>query len=67
MLTRPTAGSDMLKLVRSIRFNSPSGAAQFVAGCSVSGNREWRVAGSGVTLGEWLRKRRASGRGMHPV
>lgn len=34
-------------------FRSPSAAAQFVAGCSVSGNREWRLVETGETLGDW--------------
>lgn len=43
--------SHLLRLARPKQFNSPSGAAQFVAGCSVSGNREWRLIGSDETLG----------------
>jgi len=46
---------ELLQLTEDIRFNSPSGAAQFVAGCSVSGNREWKLADGGDLLGTWLR------------
>ena len=35
-------------------FKSPSGAAQFIAGCSVSGPRDWRVQGIGCPLQAWL-------------
>lgn len=52
----PNGESHFLKVTRPIQFHSPSGAAQFVAGCSVSGNREWRVDGTKQTLGEWLRQ-----------
>jgi len=49
---------DTLRLSEDIQFNSQSGAAQFVAGCSVSGNRDWRIKKSGETLGFWLKKSR---------
>lgn len=54
----PDARSDLLKVARSIRFDSPSAAAQFVAGCSVSGNRDWHVEGDGRPLGKYLREER---------
>lgn len=38
-------------------FQSASGAAKFVAGCSVNGLREWKIEGTQTTLGEWLRKK----------
>ncbi len=50
-----TEQSDVLRLTRRIRFSSPSAAAQFVAGCSVSGNRDWQVDGRGCSLGAFLR------------
>lgn len=54
------ARNDLLRVGRSIRFDSPSAAAQFVAGCSVSGNRDWHVDDHGCPLGEYLRKGRHS-------
>lgn len=48
----------LLKLNRDLLFGSPSSAAQFVAGCSVSGNREWMVDGSGLQLGAHLKRAR---------
>lgn len=41
--------------MKDIPFRSPSGAAQFVAGCSVSGNREWVLEETGRPLGHWLK------------
>lgn len=38
----PTASVKHLKLTEDLSFDSPSAAAQFVAGCSVSGTREWK-------------------------
>lgn len=35
-------------------FNSPSAAAYFVAGCSVSGPRDWQVLGTGKSLKSWM-------------
>lgn len=59
----------VLRLGRTLRFNSPSGAAQFVAGCSVSGNRDWIVDVAGLPLGRWLRRAngKATGGIIHPV
>lgn len=54
----------LLKLTNDIKFNSPSGAAQFVAGCSVSGNRDWRIKDTGTLLGVWLK---SIGRGSGQV
>jgi hypothetical protein len=50
----PTGRDDLLLLTQDIEFGSPSAAAQFVAGCSVSGNRDWRVMPTGMPLGEHL-------------
>ena len=38
-------------------FNSPSGAAYFVAGCSVSGPRDWQVVGTNKSLKSWLKSK----------
>jgi len=53
-----TKNDQILLLNKDIIFDSQSGAAQFVAGCSVSGNREWRVMDTGQSLGDYLKKRR---------
>jgi hypothetical protein len=37
----PAADPEFLTLTKDLEFRSPSAAAQFVAGCSVSGTREW--------------------------
>lgn len=37
-----------------LSFGSPSAAACFVAGCSVSGPREWQVKDKGMSLKSWL-------------
>jgi hypothetical protein len=47
---------EFLKVTKPIRFGSPSAAAQFVAGCSVSGNREWALQTTQLPLGEHLRR-----------
>ncbi|MEW8552660.1 MAG: DUF4357 domain-containing protein [Candidatus Thiodiazotropha sp.] len=52
----PVDDGELLRLTKDLVFHSPSGAAQFVAGCSVSGNREWKVKTSGQSLGQWLRQ-----------
>lgn len=44
---------ELLKVTAEVLFTSPSAAAQFVAGCSVSGPREWQVQGKGVSLKQW--------------
>jgi Domain of unknown function (DUF4357) len=49
-----------LTVRKNMPFDSQSGAAQFVAGCAVSGNREWRVEDTGKTLGQYLKARRKS-------
>lgn len=46
----------LYKVVKPILFGSPSGAAQFVAGCSVSGPREWQIKNKGGSLKYWLAK-----------
>jgi hypothetical protein len=38
----PDADAELFTLTKDLEFPSPSAAAQFVAGCSVSGTREWR-------------------------
>ena len=54
----------LLKLTDDIEFNSPSKAARFVAGCSVSGNRDWHIEDTGMPLGSWLESVRVgSGQG----
>lgn len=47
---------DLLEVKAAVIFTSPSAAAQFVAGCSVSGPREWQVKGKGVSLKHWKTK-----------
>jgi hypothetical protein len=54
----PVENSDLYRVKAPIIFGSPSGAAQFVAGCSVSGPREWHVKGKGLSLKLWLGKKR---------
>ena len=53
-----TLGEDetngLLTMKREFPFKSPSQAARFVAGCSVSGNRDWHIENSGAPLGSWL-------------
>jgi hypothetical protein len=44
---------DLLEVKAKTLFTSPSAAAQFVAGCSVSGPREWQVTGKGISLKHW--------------
>ena len=57
------AGERLLKLTKSLTFRSPSAAAKFVAGCSVSGNIYWLVEPSRSPLGKYLRRTsRTSGR-----
>lgn len=55
----PLSGSDLYELRKPIVFNSPSAAACFVAGCSVSGPREWQVKDKGRSrsLKYWLSKK----------
>jgi hypothetical protein len=56
-------GEPLLKLTNSLAFRSPSAAAKFVAGCSVSGNIYWLVEPSRLALGQYLRRAsRTSGR-----
>src|SRR5271165_1922728 len=49
-------GERLLKLTNSLTFRSPSAAAKFVAGCSVSGNIYWLVEPSRSPLGQYLRR-----------
>jgi len=48
---------DLFEVKAPITFRSSSGAAQFVAGCSVSGPREWKVKSKGTSLKYWLSKK----------
>ncbi len=60
----------LLRLTQDLKFDSPSGAAQFVAGCSVSGNRDWRIEGTGLPLGRWFSRggnRKPSERRIKPA
>ncbi|ESQ17049.1 MAG: DUF4357 domain-containing protein [Thiohalocapsa sp. PB-PSB1] len=49
----PCQDSELLEVTEEVPFASPSAAAQFVAGCSVSGPREWQISGKGVSLKHW--------------
>lgn len=49
----PCGNPELLEVKVPITFGSPSAAAQFVAGCSVSGPREWQIKGKGVSLRHW--------------
>lgn len=42
------------RLVKDVAFSSPSAAASFLSGNSLSGPRSWKVKGSNLTLGEWM-------------
>lgn len=44
------------RLVKDVAFSSPSAAASFLSGSSLSGPRSWMVKGSNLTLGEWINK-----------
>ena len=44
------------RLVKDVAFSSPSAAASFLSGTSLSGPRSWRVQGQNMTLGEWMNK-----------
>lgn len=60
----------LLRLTQELKFDSPSGAAQFVAGCSVSGNRDWHIEGTGLPLGRWINRggnRKPSERRIKPA
>jgi len=60
----------LLRSTQDLKFDSPSGAAQFVAGCSVSGNRDWRIEGTGLPLGRWFSRggnRKPSERRIKPA
>ncbi len=50
----PSSNEELYEIKRPITFNSPSAAACFVAGCSVSGPREWQVKDNGKSLKYWL-------------
>lgn len=53
----PSENPKLYEVRVPLTFGSPSGAAYFVAGCSVSGPREWKVKGEGVSLRYWLRNK----------
>lgn len=46
---------ELYEVKRPIIFSSPSGAACFVAGCAVSGPKEWKVSGEDISLKEWFK------------
>ena len=49
--------NDQLLSVKSqIEFDSPSGSAKFVAGCSVNGRKEWHLISDHRTLGDWIKE-----------
>ncbi len=48
--------TELYEVKAPILFGSPSADAQFVAGCSVSGPREWQVKGKGHSLKYWVEK-----------
>jgi hypothetical protein len=52
----PSEDGDLYEVKAPIIFGSASAAAQFVAGCSVSGPREWQVKAKGCSLKFWLGK-----------
>lgn len=52
---RESATRGLLTLEKDIPFTTPSGAACFVSGCSVSGNRDWHIEGTDTPLGDWLK------------
>jgi hypothetical protein len=47
---------DFFEVMKPILFSSTSAAACFVAGCSVSGPREWRIKGKGISFRQWQAK-----------
>lgn len=51
------AKKDLFEVKAPITFGSSSAGAQFVAGCSVSGPREWKVKNKGMSLKYWLSKK----------
>ena len=53
-----SSSHELYEVKRPITFNSPSAAACFVAGCSVSGPREWQVKDKGKSLKYWLTKKK---------
>ncbi|HET6410027.1 MAG TPA: DUF4357 domain-containing protein [Chthoniobacteraceae bacterium] len=48
---------DLYKFATGVVFSSPSAAASIVAARSASGPREWRIAETGQTYGEWREAR----------
>jgi hypothetical protein len=52
----PSGDGDLYEVKTPIIFGSPSGAAQFVAGCSVNGLREWQIKGKMCSLKVWLKE-----------
>jgi hypothetical protein len=52
----PCSNPKFLEVTREVLFTSPSAAAQFVAGCSVNGLRQWQVQGKGISLKQWKKQ-----------
>jgi hypothetical protein len=52
----PSRNPDLYEVKKPILFNSSSEAACFVAGCSMSGPREWMIENMGMSLKEYLIK-----------
>ena len=44
------------RLTKDIPFSSPTAAATFLSGNSISGPRFWKVKGTDVTLGQWMKE-----------
>ena len=49
----PSERQHVLKFVEDIAFNSPSAAAQAVAGTSRNGRNDWKIRGTNKTYAEW--------------
>lgn len=43
------------RLTKDIAFSSPSAAASFLSGSSISGPQAWKVEGTDISLGEWMK------------
>ncbi|RKT47040.1 DUF4357 domain-containing protein [Thiocapsa rosea] len=55
---KESSNPELLVVNTPIVFDSPSGAAYFVAGCSVSGPRDWEVVGHNLSLNGWILQQR---------
>lgn len=51
----------LLVFMRDTPFNSPSDAAAVVGTVSLNGKKEWKLAGTRITLGEWLAEHKNTG------